>query len=60
MSVGLWLAIVAAIIGFSLLAARICHIGNLERDPIDIAPAKQPNVLSYLDQHRRFERRAKG
>ena len=36
MSIGLGLALlVMAIIAVTLLAGRICHIGDLEKDPLD-------------------------
>lgn len=60
MALGLWLAIIFAIIGFALLAGRICHIGDLERDPLDIDSSKPLNVLSFLEQRRRFESSRKG
>lgn len=55
MSVGLWLAIIFSIIGFALLAGRICHIGDLERNPLDIDQSKPLNVLSFVEKRRRFE-----
>jgi hypothetical protein len=39
MSFGLGLIIVLmAIIAFALLAGRICHMGDPERDPLDNSP----------------------
>ena len=39
MSFGVGLIIVLmAIIAFALLAGRICHMGDLDRDPLDNSP----------------------
>ena len=43
MSFGLGLTIaLMAVIGIALLAGRICHIGDLEKDPLDSSAAKPP------------------
>ncbi|HEX4209021.1 MAG TPA: hypothetical protein VHY56_01410 [Candidatus Binataceae bacterium] len=43
MSFGLGLTIaVMAMIGVTLLIGQICHIGNLEQDPLDNPVAKRP------------------
>ena len=47
MSVGLGLTLgLVGTIAFGLFAARICHMGDLEQDPLDIPPAKQPSDVS--------------
>jgi hypothetical protein len=41
MSFGLGLTIaIMVMIGFALLAGRICHIGDLEKDPLDRSAIK--------------------
>ena len=43
MSFGLGLMIaLAALIGIALLIGQICHIGDLEKDPLDRLATKRP------------------
>ena len=43
MSFGLEITIaLVAMIGIALLVGRICHIGELEKDPPDISAVKRP------------------
>lgn len=43
MSFGFGISIaLMAMIGFTLLAGRICHIGDLEKDPLDKSAVKPP------------------
>ena len=43
MSFGLEITIAfVAMIGIALLVGRICHIGELEKDPLDVSAVKRP------------------
>jgi hypothetical protein len=45
MSLGLEITIaIAAMIGIPLLIGRFCHVGDLEKDPLDISAIKRPGA----------------